>query len=97
MLKNIFKNSFKKTLLGRWSLSSDKVTAIKVNWANVDHCGTCSQEDVKANYKIPSKPEKNLDEIFYCVEAYHEPINAVPINVVPNENEITDKTYKKRY
>ena len=32
------------TPLGRWTRTSDKMNSIKIFWANVDHCGTCSSE-----------------------------------------------------
>jgi len=50
MIRNLLTKSFRKTLLGRWGRSTDEATTIKVNWANVDHCGTCSFEEVRANY-----------------------------------------------
>ena len=40
-----------KTALGRWECTGSKENKIKIDWANVDHCGTCS-------YKI-SKPNPN--------------------------------------
>lgn len=30
--------------LGRWTRTTEKENAIKVFWANVDHCGTCSSQ-----------------------------------------------------
>lgn len=33
--------------LGRWARTSEKANSIKIFWANVDHCGTCSGEAVK--------------------------------------------------
>jgi hypothetical protein len=35
-------------LLGRWKPENDfKKTAIKVDYANVDHCGPCGSDDVR--------------------------------------------------
>ena len=48
--RSFFNKSFRKTLLGRWNRSSEQLTEIKVNWANVDHCGTCSKEDLTKKY-----------------------------------------------
>ena len=31
-----------KVMLGRWKLSDFKTNKIKIDWANVDHCGTCA-------------------------------------------------------
>ena len=31
-----------KTSLGRWECTNMKLNEIKIDWANVDHCGTCS-------------------------------------------------------
>jgi len=35
------------SVLGRWSLTDMKKNKIKIDWANIDHCGTCSYEPVK--------------------------------------------------
>jgi hypothetical protein len=50
LTRSFFNKSFNKTLLGRWNRSCDQSTEIKVNWANVDHCGTCSKEDLNKKY-----------------------------------------------
>jgi len=50
LTRSFFNKSFNKTLLGRWNRSCDQSTDIKVNWANVDHCGTCSKEDLNKKY-----------------------------------------------
>lgn len=34
-------------MLGRWTRTSEKANSIKIFWANVDHCGTCSGERLK--------------------------------------------------
>jgi len=45
-------------ILGRWKPHSDfKKTAIKVDYANVDHCGPCGDDDVR---KITSVSRNNL-------------------------------------
>jgi hypothetical protein len=88
MLRNIFNKSFTKPLLGRWNRAYDTSTAIKVNWANVDHCGTCSKEDltikyieynpvnISKQYRSSSIEETNLEESMYCVEAFYEPVQS---------------------
>jgi hypothetical protein len=38
-----------KTILGRWERTDHQSNKIKIDWANVDHCGTCT-------YK-PKKPD----------------------------------------
>ena len=35
------------SVLGRWSLTDMKKNKIKIDWANIDHCGTCSYEPIK--------------------------------------------------
>ena len=40
-------------MLGRWTLTSEKATSIKIFWANVDHCGTCSGEKMKKKKEVP--------------------------------------------
>lgn len=44
MFMNLFKKTVQKNLLGRWERTSDTMNTIKVNWANIDHCGTCINE-----------------------------------------------------
>jgi len=45
-----------KTLLGRWGRTDELSNTIKVYWANVDHCGTCSSEPSKPH---PEKPNQS--------------------------------------
>ena len=45
-----------KTLLGRWTPTDMKKNNIKLDWANVDHCGTCSYE-----VKTLKKPEETKE------------------------------------
>lgn len=40
LIRLVFTNT--KTALGRWECTGPKVNKIKIDWANVDHCGTCS-------------------------------------------------------
>ena len=32
--------------LGRWERTGDKLNKIKSHWANIDHCGTCSNKEL---------------------------------------------------
>ena len=50
-LIRIFIATTEPSVLGRWSLTDMKKNKIKIDWANVDHCGTCS-------YEVKKKPEK---------------------------------------
>jgi len=52
MFRNIFKLKLEKILLGRWERTCDKANTIKVYWANVDHCGTCSKVVVEEKIKV---------------------------------------------
>ena len=45
------------SLLGRWSLTDMKTNKIKIDWANIDHCGTCSYEVKKKPEVIEIKPK----------------------------------------
>ena len=50
-----------KQVLGRWERTNDALNTIKVYWANVDHCGTCSKETKTTDIvKTPSPSEKSL-------------------------------------
>ena len=44
-------------MLGRWTITDMKQNKIKIDWANVDHCGTCSYEKPKKKEDAP-KPVK---------------------------------------
>jgi len=47
-------------LLGRWKPENDfKKTAIKVDYANVDHCGPCGSDDVRSMTNV-SRSINNL-------------------------------------
>ena len=47
------------TVLGRWGLEScDKKINSKIDWSNVDHCGTCSYdklENVQMDKQLKNK------------------------------------------
>jgi len=49
-LIRIFIMTKKPSVLGRWTITDMKKNKIKIDWANVDHCGTCS-------YEVKNKPE----------------------------------------
>lgn len=48
-----------KTALGRWECTGPKDNKIKIDWANVDHCGTCSYK-IQEPKKIENIPIKQL-------------------------------------
>jgi len=41
-----FRKAQDKTLLGRWERTDKVLNKIKIDWANIDHCGTCSYVSV---------------------------------------------------
>lgn len=45
-----------KVMLGRWKPTDFKTNKIKIDWANVDHCGTCAYKAKVAK----AAPEKAL-------------------------------------
>ena len=57
MFRHLFRSIVDKPLLGRWNpMSCDKTNAIKVFWANMDHCGTCSMPVKKIkNTAVPTE------------------------------------------
>lgn len=60
MFRYFFK-SVDKILLGRWDRSSEKLTTIKVYWANMDHCGGCEEKPkvvIKALMILPKSSVK---------------------------------------
>ena len=60
MFRNLFTKTIDKTLLGRWGRTDELANTIKVYWANIDHCGTCSGErptpQVDKKKEPPSQP-----------------------------------------
>jgi len=55
MFRHLFK-SVDKILLGRWDRSSEKLTTIKVYWANIDNCGGCEEKPKQTKaLMIPAK------------------------------------------
>jgi len=60
MFRKIFRifASREPSLLGRWTITDMKQNKIKIDWANVDHCGTCSYEIPKKKTEDKSKPAK---------------------------------------
>ena len=57
-LIRIFIATTEPSVLGRWSLTDMKKNKIKIDWANIDHCGTC-----KYIRRIPKKPDLELHEL----------------------------------
>ena len=60
MFRKVFRMfivSREPALLGRWTITDMKQNKIKIDWANVDHCGTCSYDKPKKKEDV-SKPTK---------------------------------------
>jgi hypothetical protein len=58
---------FSPVPLGRWTRTDSPTNAIKVDWANTDHCGTCSLPSIPQLSQLPLIPMplldlKNVDE-----------------------------------
>lgn len=47
-----------KTALGRWERTGHKENKIKIDWANIDHCGTCSYKSEPKKLTAPKVNEK---------------------------------------
>ena len=64
MLRKLFSLRFitPAPLLGRWTRTTEKVNSIKIFWANVDHCGTCSGEAVKKEEVPKLEPPPEVKE-----------------------------------
>jgi len=54
MFRKIFKATTEKICLGRWECTGMKQNTIKIDWANIDHCGTCSYGSLE---KIPKSTD----------------------------------------
>lgn len=58
-IKRLFKSTVEKIALGRWERTCEKKNKIKVYWANIDHCGTCSSEKRPENVTKPKEVVHN--------------------------------------
>ena len=54
----IFVITSEPSLLGRWTITDMKKNKIKIDWANIDHCGTCSYETPKKKTDVPEVKSK---------------------------------------
>jgi len=70
MFRRIFSSRFNPdVLLGRWTRTDEKANSIKIFWANVDHCGTCSGEKVSIGKNVkpanhtPTNSTKSLQVV----------------------------------
>ncbi len=53
---------FRKLLtipLGRWTRTSRELNNVKVDLANIDHCGTCTYDKPKEKESKPPEPKQN--------------------------------------
>lgn len=48
MFRKFFTYTVEQVLLGRWRRTCAVGSAIKADWANTDHCGTCSYHPTKS-------------------------------------------------
>jgi hypothetical protein len=46
-ISNLFRNTLPKILLGRWERTPEKLSSVKIRWANIDHCGSCSNGNME--------------------------------------------------
>jgi hypothetical protein len=60
MLRRIFRIEY--VPLGRWTRTSRSVNAIKIDWANTDHCGTCSLPQTAEPPKEEPPPDLKISD-----------------------------------
>ena len=71
MRNTLFKRMIENRPLGRWNITCDKVNTIKVQWANIDNCGTCSihkneNKNTPSSKKIETTSYTD-DDLFYYI------------------------------
>jgi hypothetical protein len=54
-----------KTPLGRWNLDNHIHTALKINYANEDHCGSCAEYMVQKQQLQIDKTRQQKEEEMY--------------------------------
>ena len=47
MFRRIFQITTEKIRLVRWECTCMKHNTIKIDWSNIDHCGTCSYNSIE--------------------------------------------------
>ena len=61
-----------KISLGRWECTNMKLNQIKIDWANVDHCGTCSHTSLLSSsdsviqhhsISVPTQESRNSSSV----------------------------------
>ena len=63
MLRRLFQRDY--VPLGRWTRTTRVLNAIKIDWANTDHCGTCTlptKDKSKSRAEVPPPDLKKSDE-----------------------------------
>ena len=59
MFRRIFQITTEKIRLGRWECTDMKHNTIKIDWANIDHCGTCSYGSLEKIHKTTDTKNKS--------------------------------------
>lgn len=54
-ISNLFRNALPKILLGRWERTPEKLSSVKIRWANIDHCGSCPLPIITTHDLQPTK------------------------------------------
>ena len=57
--KNVFQATPPPTPLGRWKVCENKNINLMVDYANEDHCGSCSQYSIDMHKQSNESNEKN--------------------------------------
>lgn len=57
IVKNLFHIAPPPTPLGRWKIYENKNISLVVDYANEDHCGSCSQYSIDIRNQIKKKDE----------------------------------------
>jgi len=86
--KNVFQATPPPTPLGRWKICENKNISLMVDYANEDHCGSCSQYSIDMRNQSKEKDEVDDENDLYSYDYEYLLSNT---NTITNKNKNTNQ------
>ena len=86
--KNVFQATPPPTPLGRWKICENKNISLMVDYANEDHCGSCSQYSIDMRNQSKEKDEVDDENDLYSYDYEYLLSNT---NTTTNKNKNTNQ------
>ena len=86
--KNVFQAKPPPTPLGRWKICENKNISLIVDYANEDHCGSCSQYSIDMRNQSKEKDEVDDENDLYSYDYEYLLSNT---NTFTNQNKNTNQ------